>query len=111
MNLTNTIDRQGDMVKSDHVEQYYADMASDVGWNSEVRLRWSTFVKLFNGELALVYSDNNEEQTLDIIPESQWLTPNGGYDVETISCRRVPYSDVAIIDKDLIAVKSFNLLD
>lgn len=65
------------------------------------------FVRLKTGEIFILYSDNTEEETMDLIPRSQWTHPHyGGYDSTTISCTTCKYEEILVVDSNLAIVYS-----
>ena len=64
-----------------------------------------TYVKLKDGTIGILWSDNTEDSTIHVIVERDWETPRGGYDPEYISCYQFNRSDIAIENDDLSEVK------
>lgn len=77
------------------------------------------YAKLLTGEVLVIFSDNTDEETYDLIPLNQ-LDDRGCYDAEHINTRLVKYSDVEKVAsnkhelevEDISAIKTgFPVLD
>lgn len=67
------------------------------------------FVKTKDSRLWILFSDNG--QTLDLIPERDWESPDGGYLAEYIISETVTQDEIAVIDSSLTLVKNFKIKD
>ena len=63
-----------------------------------------TFALLQDGRLFVVFSDNTDEETMDLIPQDQWDDENGNYDAEWICCEEHPYSAIKQTDSNRYAL-------
>ena len=64
----------------------------------------NTFVKLKDGSIHVLYSDNIKEETMHLIPERQWDDEYGNYDPEWICSKEYPYSDIDVTDTNLAVI-------
>ena len=64
-----------------------------------------TFARLKDGSVHVVLSDNIEEETMNLIPESQWENEVGDYDAEYICAPEYPYSEIAETDRNLAIIR------
>lgn len=63
----------------------------------------NTFCRLNNGDLFVVFSDNTNDETMDLIPISD-CDEYGNYDIETIICDNYAYSDIKCTDTNMSAL-------
>lgn len=62
----------------------------------------NTYCKLKTGEIMVVYSDNQYEETMHLYPFEKEHT----FDVEVKTVTKYPYSDIAVIDTNLAVLKT-----
>ena len=67
------------------------------------------FAKLKSGEVYAVYSDNETEETMHLVPRSQWVSAAGAYDPQKITCEEKHYSEIAVTDTNITIVENFNV--
>lgn len=67
------------------------------------------FAKLKSGEVYAVYSDNEAEETMHLVPRSQWVNAAGAYDPQKITCEEKHYSEIAVTDTNITVVENFNV--
>ena len=65
----------------------------------------NTFARLKDGSIHIVFSDNTEEETMNLIPEKQWDDEHGNYDPEWIIAPEFPYSEIAETDSKLAVIR------
>lgn len=63
------------------------------------------FARLKDGTVHVVYSINEDEETMNLIPERQWEDEYGNYDAEFICAPEFPYSEIDVIDTNLFLVR------
>ena len=73
-----------------------------------------TFALTKDGKIWIVFSDNIygsffKPSTMDLIPESDWTSPIGGYDPNFITCTNVPYADIVVTDMNLAIIKTHKI--
>ncbi len=64
----------------------------------------NTFAKLKDGSIHVVYSDNIDEETMHLIPRSQWNDEHGHYDAEWICSKEYPYADIVETDTNIVVL-------
>jgi hypothetical protein len=70
----------------------------------------STFAKLKDGTLWVVYSDNQTEENMDLI-DIKDCDEHGNYDPEFFITKRFSYSDILVTDTNIEVVKQHAILD
>ncbi|KKL06849.1 hypothetical protein LCGC14_2591900 [marine sediment metagenome] len=60
-----------------------------------------TYVKLKNGEIWILWSDNVEEETMHVYP----LDRKDNWDVEWDKCTEINYSDIEMTDTNLVVLQ------
>ena len=57
-----------------------------------------TYCKLKDGSEMVVFSDNTDEETMHVFPVEELIN----FDVEYISCKEIPYSDILCTDTNRV---------
>jgi len=62
-----------------------------------------TYVKLKDGRIVIIWSDNTEEETMHVYP----VDMDPPFDIEVDSCEMVNYDDVVVIDSNRSVVENY----
>lgn len=65
-----------------------------------------TFARLKSGEIRVVWSDNTQEETMNLISLSD-CDEHGNYDIEWFVAKEYPYSEIEETDTNLAVLKKF----
>ena len=63
-----------------------------------------TFAKLKTGEIMILWSENTNEETMNLIPMNQ-CNEFGDYDPECFTTKEYPYNAIAVIDTNLAVLQ------
>jgi hypothetical protein len=68
-----------------------------------------TYAKLKDYTIGVVWSDNQDTETMHLVLEKDWDNKRGDYDIESVTTYEFNYYDIAMTERDLSLVRGYRV--